>query len=236
MTVLMILTPPGDDDRMRDRTGDAFDTAFVEILRTLDGQGSKVPVLVPWSSDLAPLVTAALIDTAPSFDPEGGGSAAATRSRIIPYSLTAEDAGLMEGASDREIAFWRSSHLSLARGAPVHLGAAMGAAPPTHFVVLGLPKAAAEVAAALKGRPASVFCFGSLVSRGEVVETLGVSFGDVEDLERRLLPEKVPSEDYSSPEREREESLEPYVPYGLLLQDALDEFLPGDERAGGKAT
>jgi hypothetical protein len=239
MTVVMILTPPRDDDRLIGRTGDAFDTAFVEILRTLDGQGDKVPVLAPWSPDLAPLVAAALVDTAPSFDPESGGSAAATRSRIIPYAMASEDAGLTDSAAEREATFWRSSHLSLVRETAVPLMAAMNAAPPTHLVVLGLPTAAAEAAAALMDRSVNVFCFGSLVSRGEVAEALGLRLGNVEDLERRLPSEETALEKSSASERERdvEDSLEPYVPYGLLLQDALDEFLPGDElEGGGEAT
>lgn len=70
MTSVMILTPPSDDDRVRGRKGDAFDIAFLEVLRTLDGQGDNIPVLAPWSPDLAPLVAAALIDSAPNFDPE----------------------------------------------------------------------------------------------------------------------------------------------------------------------
>jgi hypothetical protein len=235
MTVVMILTPPRDDDRVRGRNGDAFDIAFVEVLRTLDGQGDKIPVLAPWSRDLAPLVAAALVDTAPSFDPEGASSTEATQSRIVPYRLKSEDDGLAEGPSGREASFWRVSHLSLAREAPVSLMAAMAAAPPTHLVVLGLPKDAGEVRAALKKRSVIVVCFGSLVSRSEVAESLGIGFGNVDDLELKLPSEETAKEDASESfrEREAEETLEPYVPYGLLLQDALDEFLLGDEREGG---
>lgn len=235
MTAIMILTPPRDDDYTRGRNGDAFDTALVEVLRTLDGQGEKIPVLTPWSSDLAPLVAVALVDTAPSFDPEGGSSTGTTRSRIVPYRLVSEDAGLTDGTASREAAFWRGSHLSLSQEAPVSLEAAMDAAPPTHLVVLGLPKATAAVRTALKDRSVSVVCFGSLVSRSKVAERLGVRFDNIEDLERRLPPAETAKEEASVSVRERddEETLEPYIPYGLLLQDALDEFLPGDEREGG---
>lgn len=234
MNAVMILTSPRDDDRVRGRHGDAFDIAFIEVLRTLDGQGDENPVLAPWSPDLAPLVAAALVDTAPSFDPESSDSAGATRSRIVPYRLVSEDVGVTDGTAGREATFWRGSHLSLAREAPISLTTAMTVAPPTHLVVLGLPKAAAEVGAALRDRSVSVLCFGSLVGASEVAESLGIPFSNVDDLERRLPREEIAKEEASESFRQRaaEETLEPYVPYGLLLQDALDEFLPGDEREG----
>ena len=237
MTSVMILTPRRDDDRVSDRLGDAFDTAVVEILRTLDGQ-DKVRVLAPWTPDLAPLVTVALVDTAPSFDPEGGFSAATTRSRIVPYTLATEDtAADSDEAGEREAAFWHNTHLSLGRERPESLTSAIAEAPPTHLVVLGLPQSAAKVAAAIKDRVVKIFCFGSLVSRWEIAEGLGVPLARIEDLEGRLPAGEAASEEASSFARERdaEETLEPYVPYGLLLQDALDDFLPGDEQEGGKA-
>ncbi|MFZ5685715.1 MAG: hypothetical protein ACOY9C_13865 [Pseudomonadota bacterium] len=217
--------------------GDAFDTAVMEILRTLDGQ-DKVKVLAPWTPDLAPLVAVALVDTAPSFDPEGGLPAASTRSRIVPYTLAAEDVAVdSDEAREREAAFWNGTHLSLGREGAESLTSAMADAPPTHLVVLGLPQAAADVAAAVEDRVVKIFCFGSLVSRWEIAEGLGVPLDWIEDLEGRLPSREAGSEEASSFARERdaEEPLEPYVPYGLLLQDALGDFLPGDEQEGGEA-
>lgn len=234
MTSVMILTPPRNDDRVRGRKGDAFDIAFLEVLRTLDGQGDNIPVLAPWSPDLAPLVAAALIDSAPNFDPEERGSAEAARSRIVPYFLTPEDDELTDDIEGRDTDFWRGSHLSLAREAPISMKAAMAIASPTHVVVLGLPKAVADVGAELMDRPVKVFCFGTLVDRIEVAERLGIPLAYVDDLERRLPPEETVEEEASESTRGRdaEAALEAYFPYGLLLQDALDEFLLGDEREG----
>ena len=230
MTVILILAPGPGDERVRDRVGDAFDNAFVETLRTLDAQGVDAPVLAPWSNDLAPLVAAALIDTAPSFDPEGGGSRAETSSRIIPY-LVAPDDFIKD-----EAIFWRATHLSLGRGAPLPLGEVLETWRPTHVVLLGLPEDTSELVRAIGGRDdVAVLVFSGLMGREDAALRLDLSIDRVIDLEARLAKfdddgeRTAPS---SSLEEAAEAELEPYVPYGLLLQEALADFLPRERPEG----
>ena len=141
-----------------------------------------------------------------------------------------------DAAADREATFWRKvSPFADARGA-YPPSSALAAVPPTHLVVLGLPHAAADIAAAMKSHRIRIFCFGSLVSRADVATGLGrLSTGS--RISRGACQQRKPSQRSSASgrEREAEEPLEPYVPYGLLVQDALDAFLPGDERDGAEA-
>lgn len=225
MNGVLILAPDPTDERFWARTGDAFDTALVEVLRTLDAAEDGFYVLAPWTEDLAPLVLAATFDTGPSFDPEVEASGPETRSRIVPYSLPgAETPGLRSP-------YWRASAMSLTRRAALPLQMAVKEYRPDVLLVLGLPADTSELLGGMDLTRMKVLTFGVLLSSGEVAEVLDVSLEQVRDLQLRL-PERAEPEvermSESALERSAEVELEPYVPYGLLLQDALEEFLPGE--------
>lgn len=224
--VVLILAPTTRDRRYIRRKGDLFDTAFVETVRTLDGRGGGATVLVPWTVDLAALVVAATADTAPAFDPEAADPSGRTRSRLVPYLAPGEP------GPEPDSPFWRASHLSLGGVTAVPFEAAMRQARPTHVIVLGPPRRPATFRRFLRGTASSVLTFGSLVSPTEATTFLGVPANNVLDLEAEG-PVGVDVEETLSPEvpaeRSSEVDLEPYVPFGLLLQNRLDEFLDHGE-------
>jgi len=171
---LLVVASAIDGGGDRSRTGDLFDFALSEIVRVVDIPGRLWTALVPWSADLAPLVAAAVIDTAPTFDPETsieGGS----RSGLVAYYPP-------QGApSEEDFVFYRASHLSLGRQAPLTFAAALQQHPPSH----------------LEER---------------------LDLGSEDDDTSRFRELGV--------QREAESELEPYVPFGLLVQRYFDNMLP----------
>jgi hypothetical protein len=201
-----------------ERTGDLFDAALLEIVRVLDISEERGSVLVPWSDQLAPLIAVAAADTAPSFDPEGD-TWDGSRSSLIPYRPT-------EMSSDEWTEPFRAgSHLSLTRARPFSFVEALDKYPPQDIIVLSIPENIAPL------RPAAAyarfFVFGSLLSRARVAAALDIPAERVEDLEQRLRP----LEDVLGMRRPEEERLEPFIPFGLLIQDVFDEMLPDDGRS-----
>lgn len=198
-----------------DRRGDLFDSALLEIVRVLDVSSEIASVLVPWSDEFAPLVAVAVADTAPSFDPESAPKES-SRSGLIPYRPS-------EMSSDeRSNLFREGSHLSLTRRTSLTLAQAVNEYPLQDVIVLSLPKDIAPLRAAPGYDKARFLVFGSLLSRERAIAALNVSPERVEDLEGRLHP----VEDKFSTWRGDEEALEPFVPFGLLIQDVFEEMLP----------
>jgi hypothetical protein len=226
---LLVLASATEGGRGPSRAGDLFDFALSEIVRVLDVRAGVGTALVPWSADLAPLIAAAVIDTAPSFDPEaeasiGGG----LRSGLVPYYPP------QAASSEEDSVFYRASHLSLGRAAPLAFAAALQQHPPTHVLVLSAVKEFGALRSFLQTHDASILSFESLTPTAEVAGDLNVDLFRVTNLEERLV---LPSEDEDTSrfrelgvEREAELELEPYVAFGLLVQSYFDNILPDDDR------
>jgi hypothetical protein len=226
MRNVLILASDARESLEGGRSGDLFDMALVEIVRALDVPGSIASVLVPWSDDLSPLIAAGIVDTAPSFDPESGATET-TRSGLIPYIP------LGAALSEESTAFFRSSHLTLEVAAPTPFEQAIREHPPTDVVVLSWTKELARLRDVPGYGEARFLVFGSLTSPERIFSDLAIPSSRVEDLERRLplITEgsDIPEGTEFTDERERDAGLEPFIPFGLLIQDALDEILPDDE-------
>lgn len=209
-----------------ERAGDLFDQALIEIVGVLDVPLGAANILIPWSTDLSPIAAAAIVDTAPTFDPEGGLRREAPRSGFIPY--------LPPGAewSEDGIVFFRSSHLFLERDAPMSFEAALRQHPPTDVVVLAWTEDFAQLRDLLRNVQ-RVVTFGSLTPPERIASGLGIQFSQVIDLEHRLIPfdeaTEIPRGSEFADERGRDADLEPYIPFGLLIQDYFDTMLPDDE-------
>lgn len=233
---VLILTQGSNLKRFEGRKGDLFDLAFIDAVRTLDGPGAQVRVLIPWVADLAALISAATLDTASSFDPERTEGPGGTRTRLVPYLPPGEIQADVD--TDTDGVFWRASHLSLAGfERPQSLEQALGAFPNIHVVMLGSPRRPATVRKALRGRELlNVFTFGSLLSQFETAKIVGVEQSRVVNLENNM-PEISEGDDPAessefATERSSEEQLERYVPFGLLLQKAFEGMWPDDEDTG----
>ena len=205
-----------------------FDVAFVDTLRALAGPGSRMVLLLPWSQDLAPLIGAAMLDLAPIFDPEAPPGEGPSPRGVVLYVPPGDEASAREGDP-----FWQASHLSLAEGGHLSLADAVRAHPPTHVVALGTPQRPAAFRQALRGRRLKVLVFRSLYAREQAVEALGVASDGALDLEE-TLPEPLPEPTVqrtleASVERSQEVDLEPFVPFGVLLQSFFDDWLEDEE-------
>lgn len=226
--VVLILAPGSNAKRSISRSGDLFDTAFVDAVRTLDGRGADLTVLVPWTADLAALIAVATLDTAPSFDPEREAGSGEARSWLVPYVPPGEAAREMENI------FWRSSYLSLGgRPPPGSLKQTLGKVSAIQIVILGAPRRADAVRKVLRSRELKVLTFGSLLGPLEAARVVGVEPSHVIDLEERL-PSSGEDEDLGrfpelATERSPEDNLERYIPFGLLLQHHFDALLPDDD-------
>lgn len=207
-------TPAGGDGRV----GDLFDSALLEVVRALDVSSGVATVLVPWSDELAPLIAVASVDTAPSFDAESAAEEG-TQSSLIPYRP--------QGAlNERSRQFLAASHLSLSGRSPLSFEAAIKQHPPTEVIVLSPMLSRKDEVAVLREAPgfknARLLMFGSLTSRDQVAAVMERDSERVEDLEHRIRPidgeARRPSEE--------EAKLEPFIPFGLLIQDAFGEILP----------
>jgi hypothetical protein len=211
------------------RAGDLFDLALVEIVRVLDVSASVGSVLVPWSTDLAPLIAVGIFDTAPSFDPEGdaGTRTEASRSGLVPYLPPDTE------WSAASVPFFESSHLALDRDAPMPFAQAIEQYPPAYVVVLAWTEDFSQLRDALRGTKAEFFTFGSLTSPQRIASSFDIPISQVEDLELRLAPiaegTDIPDSSEFADERGRDADLEPFIPFGLLIQDSFNDFLPDDE-------
>jgi hypothetical protein len=223
-TAILIVAPPMTRRRSAEHLGDLFDIGFVDTVRTLAGSGTAAMVLIPWSKELAPLIASATVDTAPSFDPE---SRAEPQLHLRLYTAP--------GQADWEPgnAFWRGSYLSLAGIAPVPLPEALRGCQKIFAVVLGKPPRAATLRRMLRASDLDVVTFGSLADPEGTAQWIGADTRRIVDLEQ-LLPPLPTDETAAVPELAPEEILEPYVPFGLLLQYRFDELLSDDtERPAG---
>lgn len=229
MTDTLLVLAPGSLRRaFPERTGDLFDTALVETIRTLDGPGGDVEVLVPWEADLAALTAAAALDTAPSFDPEASTELAASRSRLTPYTPPGEP------QVEENDPFWLASHMALSASRPVPLAEALARAAKVTVIVLGLPRRPAMVRKMLRGHEVKVLTFASLLDVAEAARALGVEPRSVVNLEERA-PVRLGADDVErsgefATETGAEAELEPYVAFSILLQDVFAPILPEEER------
>lgn len=229
MSGILLLAPGASDERYLGRSGDALDSAIIEIVRTLGDPEGMYSVLVPWTRATAPLVLAASIDCVPSFDPESdGSSAASTRSRIIPYRPPGEE------EREESDPFLNSSFMFLTPESVKPLRLALEEHRPHIVLAVGLPPGMAELAGYIEANHASMFVFSSLVGPEELSRSLlYATSGRVLDVE--LLMPEVPERDLEQltdvePDIRAESGLENYVPYGLLLQAVLEEILRNDHR------
>jgi hypothetical protein len=225
-TVLILTAKDGAPSALR--AGDLFDQALIEIIRVLDIAAERASILVPWSMDLAPLIAVGTADTAPSFDPEGDGRIPSSRSGLVPY--------LPPGVewSEQDEPLFRSSHLSLEqRDRPMPFDTAIGQYPPTWVVVLACTDEFSPFRAALRESSASFVTFGSLMPPERIATEFGIPIEQVTDLEQRLpsFVEKsdIPDGSEFADEIGRDAGLEPFVPFGLLIQDYFADLLPDDE-------
>jgi len=208
------------------RAGDLFDFALIEIVRVLDIPANRALVLVPWSEDLAPLVAAGIADTGPSFDAESGATREGQEPGIIPYLLPGR-----EGTEQTSL-FSASTHLSPGSPGPMPFADALKSHSPTHIVMLAWTDDSTPVRAALRGTTASLVTFGSLMSPARVADLLEIDEGSVTDLELRLGPlpaRDAPDSSEFASEGAYEAELEPFIPFGLLIQDYFGDLLSADE-------
>ena len=200
------------------RVGDLFDAALLEIVRALDVSSTVATVLVPWSDELAPLIAVAAVDTAPSFDAEGAPKEG-TQSSLVPY----RPMGTLDEASQQ---FLAASHLPLSGRSPMSFEAAVKQYPPTDIIVLSPEMSQKDELAVLRGAPGfknvRLLMFGSLTSRDQVANAMERGWESVENLEERL----VPLGDEARRLGIEEGKLEPFIPFGLLIQDVFDDILP----------
>lgn len=224
MRSVLILAAASPEPLGGERQGDLFDMALLEIVHALDIPQTRAFVLVPWSDDLAPFVATGIIDSAPSFDPESG-TTESSRSGLVPYIP------LGSTLSEQSTVFFSSSHLALERAVPMPFERVIQDYPPTDVVVLTWPKKYAGQGSFQNLQNARFLVFGSLTSPQQIVADLSIPLEKVEDLERRLTSESGEIREGAefADEREREAGLEPFIPFGLLIQDALDDILPDDE-------
>ena len=229
--VILLIAPASAKGERGPRAGDLFDTAFIEAVRTLSPQESDLVLLAPWTADLAPLVMAASLDAAPGFDPEDRRGVALPPRGIVPYLLPGHYAP--DPAGDL---FWQASFVSLTGGGRKSFEAALLDHLPTHVLVLGAPLRPPAFRRALRGLTLKVLHFGSMIEKDEVATMLGVTRDSIIDLEKRDQPTVEGDADLAPEtisERSREERLEPFIPFGVLLQVFFDEWLSDDPRTVG---
>jgi hypothetical protein len=220
MTRNVLILAPTDRLSAESRTGDLFDAALMEIVRVLDLPASIASVLVPWTTDLAPLIAVGIADTAPGFDPEGRAEGG-TRSGLLPYLPPGE------ALSDESRLFFASSHLALGGQGPMSLADAVGSHPPTDIVVLGWTSDFSLPRGALGDRAPRVVTFGSLASAASVASALDIAVSGVTDLERSAAS-SIEADLPGGSEAEDEAGLEPFVPFGLLIQDYFNDLIPDE--------
>ena len=232
MKTIVILAPDAvhpeqGEGPVGDRGGDLFDTGFVETVRTLSAPRRNLKVLVPWSHDLAPLLSAATLDNAPAFDPERSDKPDGAATVIVPYAVGDSPASFVESA------FWASSHLSLIFPQPVDIRGYLDGNPVDHIIALGFPGRGLRLTDTLRftveRHKPQIFVFGRIMSRGGAAEELRADPGRVIDLSERYEWDSPPRASEANKETasllEWESHLEPYVPFGLLIQRAiLDDF------------
>lgn len=225
---VLILASASESGHGLERAGDLFDTALVEAVRVLDIPATAGTVLAPWSPDLAPLVAAATLDTAPSFDPENPVEGR-SRSALQPY--------LPPGAIVEENdPFYRATHFALGSKELPTFVEALRTHPPTHVLVLSATTEFGALREFLKD-DTPILAFASLTPTKEVAANLKVEASRIVNLEERviLLSEREDIDRYKEtvPEREWETDLEPSVAFGLLVQDYFDQGIPDDEWPAG---
>jgi hypothetical protein len=192
--------------------GELFDAALIETIRTLSEPRPDLRVYIPWSDSLAPLVSVATLDASPSFDPE---THALRQNALVPYLSDSQQMG------ETSRAFWNSSFLSLSREPPRSFSAVLdGRIDAT--LALGLPQFDL-----LRGalRRSKVLFFPELIARDAFAREVGGQLGTLIDLSANYVRDTLRRDQAEVSEREREDSLEPFVPFGLLLQRWLDEDL-----------
>lgn len=228
MATFLILT--GDKPAAtQDDWGDLFDSALTEALRTLSVPGRNVRLLVPWSDDLAPLVNAALSDSASSFDPEIREPRDARSVEILPYRTDGD------GLSDHSEVFWRTSQFRSMADGPTDLKSLVERVPPQLVIALGLPKDASllrDLSSRFERSETAVMSFGPLLSADSTKDTVGFFHAPIHDLWADYLREGAAHEEdrgqQSDLELSWEERLEPFIPFGLILQHQLQRWLSGD--------
>jgi hypothetical protein len=205
-------------------TGDLFDFALTEVIRALDVPAQRAVVLVPWSFELAPFVAAGTIGTAPSIDPQDLG---AGPSGLLPYYPPSAV------PSAQDLTLYRATHMTFGRGdAPLPFAVALKRFPPTHVLVLSSPKEFHELGGWLRAGETPILTFGSLARIEEVADALSVPSSRVANLEQTFV---LPPEDDDTAEfpelgleRQWEAELEPYIPFGLLVQKYFEAMLADD--------
>ena len=239
MQTVLIVAPdevPQDEGEMTRRAADLFDIGLVEIVRTLAMARRNFKLLVPWTRDLAALISAATLDAAPAFDPEGSEGKDVPRSIVVPYAAGDSAKYFVESV------FWRSSHLSLNLGAPTDIRSYLDESRLDHVIALGLPNSGSGIAdtvrLAIKQHSPSIYVFGQLSTSVDTALALRTDPHRVIDLSAKYgeslsLPSKEARETESM--LEWESDLEPYVPFGLLIQRAILDMFDSHESEASPA-
>ena len=213
-----------------DAFGAQFENALVELTRTLEGPSEIDAILVPWREDTRALIAVAAVDAAPSFDPEETDRRGERQSRLLPYRATDND------ADPGDDPFWHASHLSLGRYGMPSLATAIKQYRPQYVIMLGDSPQPDALRLNVLEQDATVLTFGSLAQPGQLTAALGLPADRIVDLEVNII-RKVEDDvlrDGVELEHQAEAELEPFIPFGLLIQESLSDFLlPEEIRVGG---
>lgn len=234
MICVLIVIPSAERRRERslnhdDAFGAQFENALVDLTRTLEGPSGINAILVPWREDTRALIAVAAMDAAPSFDPEEADRRGERQSRLIPYRATDHDA---DPADD---VFWQASHLALGRHGMPSLATAIQRYRPRYVIMLGDSPQSDALRLNVLELDATVLTFSSLAEPGQLAAALGLPTDRIVDLEVNILrkvEDHVPRDGVEL-EHQAEAGLEPFIPFGLLIQESLSDLLfPEEIRVG----
>ena len=167
------------------------------------------------------------MDDAPNFDPEERAGRDKQQSRVVPY-VTDDSHDLKDDI------FWRASHLSLGRETMLTLPVAVKKHRPNYVLMLGDSPQPELIKTSLFEHKPKVLTFASLATPQRLAAVLQIPQDQIIDLEVGILREDAGAElidDDIVFGRRAADELEPFVPFGLLIQESFSELLfPGQTR------
>jgi hypothetical protein len=216
MRSLLLLAP--EPAHAEQGHGELFDSALIETVRSLSQPRPKLRTFVPWTESLAPLISVATLDSSPAFNPESREER--QPGQLVPYFPDFQE------MREKSRSFWQSSYLSLQYPSPLSPGVAMEQSVDA-VITLGVPNLETPISAILeRGRP--ILYFSALSRPNAFISTVGMRNLELLDLSADFSQDEHFEETSDSLIRELswERGLEPFVPFGLLLQRWLDRNFP----------